>query len=148
MFNDLMRGMIVSFVDINVSDDHHSSLSYLCIIYKLCKLFSPYTHLNSQLIKNRTYLIQCAPMTWLAVAEHLGHKDHTYVPFVLIAIHILVSSFMICHLICNISNTFHMWSSNCSPARSTCIHPRFLAGFVLLDLQFSMGCFIDRCLYF
>ena len=37
---------------------------------------------------------------------------------------------------------------NCSPFRSTRVHPQFLVGFVLLDLQFFMQCFVDRCLSF
>ena len=33
---------------------------------------------------------------------------------------------------------FHEWSRNCFPFRSTRVHPQFLVGFVLLDLQFFM----------
>ena len=32
----------------------------------------------------------------------------------------------------------HQWSRNCLPFRSTCVHPRFLVGFMLLDLQLYM----------
>ena len=32
----------------------------------------------------------------------------------------------------------HQWSRNCLPFRSTCVHSRFLVGFVLLYLQFYM----------
>jgi hypothetical protein len=35
-----------------------------------------------------------------------------------------------------------------STFRSTWVHPRFLVGFVLLDLQFYMYVFVDRCLSF
>jgi hypothetical protein len=38
-------------------------------------------------------------------------------------------------------------SGNCQPFRSTWVHPRFLVGFVLLDLLFCV-CFVGRCLFF
>ena len=31
---------------------------------------------------------------------------------------------------------YHQWSRNCLPFRSTWVHPRFLVGFLLLDLSF------------
>jgi hypothetical protein len=34
------------------------------------------------------------------------------------------------------------------PFRNTWVRPQFLVGFVLLDLQFSVKCFEDRCLFF
>ena len=30
---------------------------------------------------------------------------------------------------------------------STCVHPRFVLGFVVIDLYFSMWCFVDRCFF-
>ena len=41
-----------------------------------------------------------------------------------------------------------MWNRNYLSFRSTWIYPRFLMGFVLLDLWFSVWCFVYLCLSF
>ena len=42
----------------------------------------------------------------------------------------------------------HVCCRNCSPLQSIWPHPWLLEGFVLLDLFFSLQCFVDRCLSF
>jgi hypothetical protein len=42
----------------------------------------------------------------------------------------------------------YLWSRNWLPSLSTRVHPQFLVGFMLLDLLFSVSCFIDRFLSF
>ena len=42
----------------------------------------------------------------------------------------------------------NMWIRNFPPFRSTWVHSSFLVWFVLLDLQFSLQCFVDNCLPF
>ena len=39
----------------------------------------------------------------------------------------------------------HVWSRNCPFFRNTWVHIRCLTGFPLLNLQFSVKCFVDRC---
>ena len=40
---------------------------------------------------------------------------------------------------------YHVWSRNCPFFRNTWVHTRWLVGFQLLTLQFSVKCFVDRC---
>jgi hypothetical protein len=42
----------------------------------------------------------------------------------------------------------HYWSRNYLLFQGTCVHPRFIVRFVLLDLKFYVSCFVERCLSF
>ena len=39
-----------------------------------------------------------------------------------------------------------LYQFDCLPYRNTRVHPRFLVGFMLLNLQFSVQCVVDHCL--
>jgi hypothetical protein len=39
-----------------------------------------------------------------------------------------------------------MWSRNWYPFRSTWVYLRFLVGFLLFNLSFSVECFVNKCL--
>ena len=67
-------------------------------------------------------------------------NDHGYVPYVVIKIR---SSFMTYHRVCKSNTTGTTCGSGTAhPFRSTWVQPRFLGGFVLLNLNlFSVECF-------
>jgi hypothetical protein len=59
----------------------------------------------------------------------------------------VLSSFMTYHRCCNKSTTT---GATCTPEtaylRTTRVHARFLVWFVMLDVSFSVYCFVDSCL--
>jgi hypothetical protein len=57
----------------------------------------------------------------------LYHKDRGYVPH---------------HQVCDTSNKCPWWNRNCLPFRGSWVHLQLLEGIALLDLYFSMPCFI------
>ena len=74
-------------------------------------------------------------------------NDDGYVLFVSNTSRSFPLSWLITGFVTSVAHdVYHLWSRNCWPFLSTWVHPRFLVGFVLLDLLFSVWCFVHHCL--
>ena len=69
-------------------------------------------------------------------------NDNGYVPIVVSTPRSFSRSWLIAGFLAGVN------PERCFPFRSAWVQPRFLAGFVLLDLRFSLWCSIGRCLSF
>ena len=68
-------------------------------------------------------------------------NNHRYAPFVVIIIRSFPHWWLIVWFVTRVTRRW----KNYLPVRSNRVHLWFLVGFVLLDLQFSVLCFVDHC---
>ena len=96
-------------------------------------------------LKLKSSLRKCygCPQALVTIADYLCQNDHGYVPFVVILIQSLPYSWLITGFVTRLKLLVPYMEQELPTLLE---HPRFLVAFMLLDVYFSVYCFVDHCL--